>query len=193
MELICTNGKVDYGSKFTRLSWTLPTIYPAHHEPNGFALVNGKQLLCWADLFLSVSPLFRIVYKGLRSGMWYIRNILEMFAFWRPPGSLGIHEKRRRIDPDWLSILSRFIWKVFLFKSYSFFFRFVSFFFSISVEKLSITTLMSLNWEIMDQTISRWEHKNVLRMLLTIKCGHFDFKSENRVRFIVRTKSKAFV
>ena len=58
----------------------------------------------------------------------------------------------QRIDPDWLSFLSRFIWKVFPFKSYSFFYSFSS-----CPTSLSKTALMSLNWETaFKQEITRW-------------------------------------
>ena len=51
-------------------------------------------------------------------------------VFRKNEGGLGkfmqTHLSPQRIDPDWLSFLSRFLWKVFPFKSYWFFFYFLS-------------------------------------------------------------------
>ena len=80
-----------------------------------------------------------------------IRNVPEMFAFRWSHNTLHIHKDRKRINPDWLSFLLRFVWKVFPFKSLSFFY----FFFSLYKwrKSLSRTTLMWLNWKNMDQTM----------------------------------------
>ena len=75
---------------------------------------------CYSVSFL------RVKYNSLSSGIWWIRNLLEMFAFRRSHNTLRIHENRKRIDPDWLSSVLRFIWKVFPFKDFSFFSSFLS-------------------------------------------------------------------
>ena len=81
-----------------------------------------------------------------------------LFAFRRSHNILRIHENRKRIDPDWLSFLLDLSGKV----SHSKAFHSFKIFPSLSPHKyqksLSKTTLMSLNWKVMDQTMSTIIH-----------------------------------
>ena len=86
-----------------------------------------------------------------------------MFAIRRSHNTLHIHENQKRIDRDWLSFLLRLICKVFPFKSFSFA-RFLSLFPYWGFEK---TTLMSLIWKIMDQTMPTKFHVSWSKLLGT--------------------------
>ena len=106
-------------------------------------IVSWLNIVC-ANLFLSVdiSLLLRIVFTLKNKKVWGVEcDKFETFftihcVFRKNEGGLGkfmqTHLSPQRIDPDWLSFLSRFLWKVFPFKSYWFFFIFSL---SINVEK----------------------------------------------------------
>ena len=88
-----------------------------------------------------------------------------MFAFRRSRNTLYIHENRKRIDPDWLSFLLRFIWKF----SHSKAFRHLLVF-SLSLSPywgFEKTSLMWLNWKIMNQTMPAIIHVNWSKLLCT--------------------------
>lgn len=92
-----------------------------------------------------------------------------MFAFMRPHNTSRINENWKRIDPDWSSFRLRFIWNVFAFKNFHFLV-------SLSLHKCwkslsSKTTLMTLNWKIMDHTMSTIIHVSWIKLLGT----HFLF------------------
>ena len=95
-----------------------------------------------------------------------------MFAFRRSYNTFSIHEDRKlKIDPDWLSFLLRFNWKVYLFKS---FFTFIVF--SLSLHKcrksLSKTTLMLLNWKVLTGWESLHQRNNSFREHNTLLSKH---------------------
>ena len=95
-----------------------------------------------------------------------------MFAFRRSDNTFSIHEDRKlKIDPDWLSFLLRFNWKVYQFKN---FFTFIVF--SLSLHKcrksLSKTTLMSLNWKVLTGWESLHQRNNSFREHNTLLSKH---------------------
>ena len=97
------------------------------------------------------------------------RNILEMFAFRRSHNTLHIHENRKRIERDWLSFLLKLIWKVFPFRNFSF----VSFLYLFPYWRFEKTTLTSLNWKIMDQTMPTIFNVSRIKQTVRYTCSAY--------------------